>query len=318
MNLEAELARLRAENARLRRLLDLTQPPQPSQTGLFLERPGPVTAASSAADKVRFFRRFFAARPDVYAKRYENRRTGRSGWVPAVEGGWRKGTTRPYLRPTDAVVESHLIGDVHMGLYPMLRDDTCHWLAADFDGPPAMLDGLSYLKAARAVGVPAALEVSRSGTGAHVVADAAVAVGRGRHCLVLTQWTSHVDALAGRLRDGGLDPVVLKGGMGVRERAAAFDRLRPEDGPLLVVATGPYVGEGFDCPALDTLFLAAPIAFKGRLVQYVGRVLRSAPGKVVVEVHDYHDVHTPVLASSLAKRMPGYRSLGFPDPRSSR
>ena len=87
---------------------------------------------------------------------------------------------------------------------------------------------------------------------------------------------------------------------------------------MLVVATGPYVGEGFDCPALDTLFLAAPIAFKGRLVQYVGRVLRAAPGKHVVEVHDYHDIDTSVLASSLRKRAPGYTSLGFPDPRMTR
>jgi superfamily II DNA or RNA helicase len=54
-----------------------------------------------------------------------------------------------------------------------------------------------------------------------------------------------------------------------------------------VVATGPYVDEGFDCAALDTVFLAAPIAFKGRLVQYVGRILRSSPGKELVEVHDY-------------------------------
>ena len=150
---------------------------------------------------------------------------------------------------------------------------------------------------------------------AQVVHDVVAAVRRGRHCLVLSQWTGHVDGLAARLRDAGFDPVVLKGGMRARERTAALDRLRPEDGSLLVVATGPYVGEGFDCPALDTLFLAAPIAFKGRLVQYVGRVLRPAPGKVVAEVHDYHDVHTPVLGSSLAKRAPGYRSLGFADPR---
>lgn len=81
-----------------------------------------------------------------------------------------------------------------------------------------------------------------------------------------------------------------------------------------MVATGPHVGEGFDCPALDTVFPAAPIAFKGRLVQYVGRVLRAAPGKHVVEVHDDHDIQTGVLASSLRKRAPGYRSLGFPDP----
>jgi superfamily II DNA or RNA helicase len=85
-----------------------------------------------------------------------------------------------------------------------------------------------------------------------------------------------------------------------------------------VVATVSYVGEGFDCPALDTLFLATPIAFKGRLVQCVGRVLRPYPGKATAEVHDYHDVGTGVLASSLAKRAPGNVGLGFPDPRTLR
>jgi superfamily II DNA or RNA helicase len=105
--------------------------------------------------------------------------------------------------------------------------------------------------------------------------------------------------------------------MGAKARTAALARLDPQPGqpPLLVVATGPYIGEGFDCPALDTLFLAAPIAFKGRLVQYAGRILRSYPGKVIAEVHDYHDIATGVLASSLAKRAPGYTALGFPDPR---
>ena len=92
--------------------------------------------------------------------------------------------------------------------------------------------------------------------------------------MLLTQWTTHVDLLAEKLRAAGRDPVVLRGGMGARKRVGALDQLRPEDGPLLVVATGPYVGEGFDCAALDTVFLAAPIAFKGRLVQYVGRILR--------------------------------------------
>jgi len=99
-------------------------------------------------------------------------------------------------------------------------------------------------------------------------------------------------------------------------RAAARARLQPSpDGPpLLVVATGSYIGKGFDCPTLDTLFLAAPVPFKGRLVQYAGRVLRPHPGKTTAEIHDYHDILTGVLASSLAKRAPGYTSLGFPDP----
>lgn len=150
-----------------------------------------------------------------------------------------------------------------------------------------------------------------------ILDDVVEAVTRGRNCLVLAQRTAHVDHLAERLIDRGLEVVVLKGGMGVRSRAAAMKRLQPlEDGqPLLIVATGHFIGEGFDCPALDTLFLAAPVAFKGRLVQYAGRVLRAYPGKVSAEVHDYHDTETPVLAAMLPKRAPGYLSLGFPDPR---
>ncbi len=150
-----------------------------------------------------------------------------------------------------------------------------------------------------------------------ILTDVADALSRGRHCLVLAQRTGHVDRLAAALTERGLAPVVLKGGMGAKQRAAANERLIPSDGgpPLLVVATGHFVGEGFDCPALDTLFLAGPVSFMGRLVQYAGRVLRARPGKQTAEVHDYHDVEVPVLAAALTKRAPGYTSLGFPDPR---
>jgi superfamily II DNA or RNA helicase len=152
-----------------------------------------------------------------------------------------------------------------------------------------------------------------------ILADVVDALGRGRHCLVLAQRTGHVDHLAAALADQGLEPVVLKGGMGAKQRTAATARLVPTDDgpPLLVVATGHFVGEGFDCPALDTLFLAGPVSFKGRLVQYAGRILRAHPGKKTAEVHDYYDVDVPVLAAALNKRAPGYTSLGFPDPHKS-
>lgn len=148
-----------------------------------------------------------------------------------------------------------------------------------------------------------------------ILNDVVEALDRGRHCLVPAQRTGHVDHLAAALTEQGLEPVVLKGGMGAKQRAAN-ERLVPTDGgpPLLVVATGHFVGEGFDCPALDTLFLAGPVSFKGRLVQYAGRILRAYPGKQTAEVHDYHDVDVPVLAAALTKRAPGYTSLGFPTP----
>lgn len=150
-----------------------------------------------------------------------------------------------------------------------------------------------------------------------VTADVHAALARGRNCLVLTSWTAHLDTLASALRGLGHDPVILRGGMGAKDRTAALVRLQSQPGgpALLAVATGPYAGEGFDCPALDTLFLAAPVAQKGRLVQYAGRILQSYDGKTTAEVHDYHDELTSVLASSLAKRAPGHTSLGFPDPR---
>lgn len=147
--------------------------------------------------------------------------------------------------------------------------------------------------------------------------DVVEAYEQNSRILVLTTWKAHLESLRSRFEAAGLNPVVFTGAMKAKERQAAVDLLATtgDAQPLLVLGTGSYIGEGFDCPKLDTLFLAAPVSFKGRLVQYVGRVIRPYPGKTVSTVHDYYDEFTPVLAASLNKRAPGYVSLGFPDPR---
>src|SRR5258708_5530670 len=134
-----------------------------------------------------------------------------------------------------------------------------------------------------------------------ITADVAAAVARGRQCLVLTLWIAHLQKLAETLQAMGYDPVVLRGGMGAKSRSAPLTRLQPQPGrpPLLVVATGPYAGEGFACPIPDPLFPAAPVRWKGRLVQSAGRTLRPCPGKPPAEIHDYHDTATGVLAAAL-------------------
>jgi hypothetical protein len=123
----AELARLRAENARLLKMLELSPrqaaPPGPAQAGFFDAPPGPVHKDSPNDAKVAFFRALFAARTDLYATRIENSRTGWRGWLPAVRGGWQRGIPhekRDYLPLTTDVLAAHLKGDVHVGVYPLL------------------------------------------------------------------------------------------------------------------------------------------------------------------------------------------------------
>jgi superfamily II DNA or RNA helicase len=153
-----------------------------------------------------------------------------------------------------------------------------------------------------------------------ICGDIAAAIEAGRNCLVLTQWTEHLETLSGELQHLGIEAIVMRGGMGKKARASALAKMeaRASAGGLALLATGSFLGEGFDLPQLDTLFLAFPLAFKGRIVQYVGRVLRPMPGKSRVEVHDYVDTNVPVLARMHSKRLPAYASLGFPVDKTAR
>lgn len=174
-----EVRALQVENQRLRSLLGFDEPSrheltEPWEPTLFVDLDrqdlkGDVNGSSPAEAKVALFRLLFAGREDVYALRWESARSGKTGWSPAVVGGWAnaKKPGRAYLPLDEKVVESHLAGESHLGLYPLCRGDECRLLACDFDGKGWVLDALAYRDAAAAIGVPVALERSRSGEGAH-------------------------------------------------------------------------------------------------------------------------------------------------------
>ena len=143
--------------------------------------------------------------------------------------------------------------------------------------------------------------------------DVCHALTQGRRCLILSHWKEHCELLADGLRECGKTPLVLSGTLGKKTRSAMLGSLQdtPSDKELLIIATGQYLGEGFDCPQVDTLFLAFPLSFKGKLIQYVGRALRKHEDKSSVRVYDYADKRVPILRKMYAKREKTYRSLRF-------
>jgi superfamily II DNA or RNA helicase len=136
---------------------------------------------------------------------------------------------------------------------------------------------------------------------------------KGRSPLLLTERRDHLEHLAERLRPFARHLVVLQGGMKPKERRAAFARLAdiPDGEERLVLATGRYIGEGFDDARFDTLFLTLPVSWRGTLVQYTGRLHRQHPGKTQVRLYDYVDLQVPMLARMFARRRRGYQALGY-------
>ncbi|MDO8720892.1 MAG: DEAD/DEAH box helicase family protein [Syntrophales bacterium] len=135
----------------------------------------------------------------------------------------------------------------------------------------------------------------------------------GGNALVLTERTAHVALLAAKLRESIPDVISLTGGKGVKETREALARVSatPADRPMTLIATGRYIGEGFDEPRLDTLFMAMPISWKGTLQQYAGRLHRLCENKREVRIYDYIDIHVPMLEKMYHKRLAGYASIGY-------
>lgn len=173
------LRQLEAEQSKLRsRLVELgANELPPTGNGASVST---VTANSADSEKVALFRSLFAGREDVFAKRWESARSGRTGYAPACGNDWKPGICKKpkikcgvcpnqaFISVTDQAIEQHLRGHHTIGIYPLMPDDTCHFLAMDFDKETWQDDAGAVLDASRMKGIPAVLERSRSGRGGHV------------------------------------------------------------------------------------------------------------------------------------------------------
>jgi superfamily II DNA or RNA helicase len=146
-----------------------------------------------------------------------------------------------------------------------------------------------------------------------ILSDVIRAFEERRSPILLTERKDHLEYFASRLHRIARHLVVLQGGMGKKAHRAVQAQLAaiPSNEERLVLATGRYIGEGFDDARLDTLFLAMPVSWKGTLVQYTGRLHRLHPGKREVRIFDYVDRDVPVLLRMFEKRLRGYRAIGY-------
>lgn len=143
--------------------------------------------------------------------------------------------------------------------------------------------------------------------------DVLLALEAGRSPVVLTERKDHLKGIAERLSKFAKNVIVLKGGMGAKQFHQAMETLQSvaDDEERVIVATGRYLGEGFDDARLDTLFLTMPISWRGTLAQYAGRLHRLHAAKREVIIFDYVDEHEPLLAKMASRRKAGYKALGY-------
>lgn len=143
--------------------------------------------------------------------------------------------------------------------------------------------------------------------------DLMKALEAGRSPLILTERTEHLEELEKRLKGFAKNVFVLRGGMSKKQRAILMEEMTklPDSEERVILATGRYIGEGFDDSRLDTLFLVIPISWKGTLQQYVGRLHRSHQGKTVLQVYDYVDQEVPMLRRMFMRRLRGYKAIGY-------
>ncbi|MBT4482164.1 MAG: DEAD/DEAH box helicase family protein, partial [Candidatus Latescibacteria bacterium] len=146
-----------------------------------------------------------------------------------------------------------------------------------------------------------------------IINDVLTNLAEGRFPVLLTERREHLEYFREQLSNKVEHLITFKGGMGKKQLKAALEKLETlsDNAPRLILATGRFLGEGFDNARLDTLFLALPVSWKGTLVQYTGRLHRFHENKKKAIIYDYADLEIPMLARMFEKRMKGYRSIGY-------
>lgn len=146
-----------------------------------------------------------------------------------------------------------------------------------------------------------------------IVHDVLKAVNEGRSSVLLTERTAHLEYFAKRLSSEIPNVIVFKGGMGKKQRQQLTEKMASiSDGQArIILATGRYLGEGFDDARLDTLFLTLPVSWRGTLIQYAGRLHRVHDTKKEVVIYDYADLNVPMLAKMYQRRCRGYKAIGY-------
>jgi superfamily II DNA or RNA helicase len=146
-----------------------------------------------------------------------------------------------------------------------------------------------------------------------IIEDVISAVQAKRFPVLLTERREHLDSLASLLSQRIQNVIVMAGGMGKKQRKQLAEQIAglPDDQPRVIVATGRYLGEGFDDEKLDTLFLALPISWRGTLTQYAGRLHRLDAAKKDVIIYDYVDFEVPLLVRMYTRRRTGYKAIGY-------
>jgi hypothetical protein len=280
----------------------------------------PIDCQSPAETKVRLFRSLFRGREDVYARRFENRGPEGTAMRPPVRTNGSAACARSRLSATVTRKDGHhpivfmQCGPVRHRVYartqaavrPFEHRVLVRPTAFQRLKPPEADKRLEFQALYRAL-------IDDDARTRLICEDVLTCVRAGRSPLVLTERNEHLDRLAQALEPHVRHAVVLRAGMGRKERERASARLVviPRDEERVVIATGKNVGEGFDDPRLDTLFLTLPVSWRGTIAQYAGRLHRLSDGKQDVQIYDYADLDAPMLARMFDRRCRGYEAIGY-------